>query len=79
MRIPSFVHQHWALLARVDEHAGERHKRFYTCTPQVFRGLGELYVADSRLTEFYERMRPGMAEFMRQGMAIYSDSLEKGQ
>ncbi|OAT85321.1 TipAS antibiotic-recognition domain-containing protein [Desulfotomaculum copahuensis] len=63
----------------VQEAIGERYReineRYYTCTPQIFRGLGEMYVADSRFTAFYERMRPGMAEFMRRAMAIYSDSL----
>lgn len=67
----------------VQEVIGERYReineRYYTCTPQIFQGLGEMYVADSRFTEYYERMRPGMAEFMRQTMAIYSDSLEKGK
>lgn len=67
----------------VQEVIGERYReineRYYTCTPQIFRGLGEMYVADSRFTEFYERIRPGMAEFMRQAMAIYSDNLEKGE
>ncbi|OAT87133.1 MerR family transcriptional regulator [Desulfotomaculum copahuensis] len=65
----------------VQEAIGERYReineRYYTCTPQIFRGLGEMYVADSRFTAFYERLRPGMAEFMRQAMAVYSDSLEK--
>ncbi|MDN5345301.1 MAG: hypothetical protein PWQ18_1415 [Clostridia bacterium] len=67
----------------VQEVIGERYReineRYYTCTPQIFQGLGEMYVADSRFTEFYERMRPGMAAFMRQATAIYSDNLEKGE
>lgn len=66
----------------VQELMGERYRmineRYYTCTPAIFRGLGEMYVADYRFTEFYEKIHPGLAEFMRQAMAIYSDSMEKG-
>ena len=29
------------------------------------RGLGELYVSDSRFTENIDRVRPGLAQFMR--------------
>ncbi len=48
---------------------------FYTCTPEMFRGLGKMYVQDPRFTAFYEKIKPGMAEFMRQAMRIYSDSI----
>jgi len=54
-------------------------QRFYTCTPEIFRGLGEMYVADPRFTETYENVKPGMAEFMRDAMAIFADRLEAGQ
>lgn len=65
---------YWRLVAAMDEGKGpadpgvqeaigeryrEINERYYTCTPQIFRGLGEMYVADSRFTEYYERMRPG--------------------
>lgn len=49
---------------------------FYTCTPEVFRGLGEGYVQDSRFTAFYDNVKPGLAEFMRRAMAVYADRLE---
>ena len=49
--------------------------RFYTCTPEIFRGLGQLYVDDKRFTAFYEKIKPGMAGFMREAMRIYSDSI----
>ncbi|MNK65517.1 HTH-type transcriptional activator mta [compost metagenome] len=51
-------------------------QRFYTCTPEIFRGLGEMYVADPRFTATYEKVKPGLAEFMRDAMAIYADRLE---
>lgn len=49
--------------------------RFYACTPEIFRGLGEMYVQDARFTAFYENIEPGMAEFMREAMRIWSDSI----
>ncbi|MBI4320696.1 MAG: MerR family transcriptional regulator [Chloroflexi bacterium] len=52
-------------------------ERYYDCTPETFRGLGELYVSDSRFTAFYERYRPGLAEFVRAAMAIYADEMER--
>ncbi len=49
--------------------------RFYTCTPEVFRGLGEMYVQDQRFTAFYEQIKPGLARFMLEAMRIYADSI----
>jgi DNA-binding transcriptional MerR regulator len=51
-------------------------QRFYTCTPEIFRGLGEMYVADPRFTATYENVKPGLAEFLRDAMGIYADRLE---
>lgn len=36
-------------------------QRFYSLTPEIFRGLGEMYVADPRFTETYEKVKPGLA------------------
>lgn len=50
--------------------------RFYTCSTEIYRGLGELYVADERFTAYYERIRAGMAAFMTEAMQLYCDKLE---
>lgn len=50
--------------------------RCYTCSTEVFRGLGELYVADERFTATYDKARPGMAGFMQAAMNVYCDKLE---
>lgn len=47
--------------------------RFYTCTLEILRGLGDLYVDDSRFTEHYDKVRPGLAKFMRKAMHVYCD------
>ncbi len=49
---------------------------FYTVSPEMFRGLGDMYVADPRFTATYEKVKPGMAEFMRKAMHVFADNLE---
>ncbi len=53
--------------------------RYYACAVEVFRGLGDLYVDDSRFTAFYDRIKPGLARFMRAAMHAYCDRLEAGE
>jgi len=38
---------------------------FYECTYEIHRGLGEMYVADPQFKAFYDSMRPGLAEHLR--------------
>lgn len=54
-------------------------KWYYTCSPEVFRGLGELYVADERFTKNIDKTKSGLAAFMKEAMAIYADALEARQ
>lgn len=50
---------------------------FYDCTPEIFRGLGDLYVDDHRFTESIDKIRPGLAAFLREAMHIHCDRLGK--
>lgn len=50
---------------------------FYECTPEIFRGLGDLYVNDPRFTKNIDKYQPGLAEFMREAMHMYCDRLEQ--
>ena len=50
--------------------------RYYDCTPEIFRGLGTMYVEDSRFTAFYDKYSPGLAAFLRTAMHVYADRLE---
>ncbi|WP_328910892.1 MerR family transcriptional regulator [Streptomyces sp. NBC_00234] len=38
---------------------------FYECTLTIHRGLGEMYVSDPQFRAYYESMRPGLAEHLR--------------
>jgi DNA-binding transcriptional MerR regulator len=54
-------------------------ERFYTVTPEIFRGLGDAYVQDARFTASYDKYKPGLAAFMREAMHVYADRLEEGK
>lgn len=52
----------------------ERHRRhisdwFYPCSPDMHRGLGEMYVQDERFTASYERIAPGLAAHVQRAIA----------
>jgi DNA-binding transcriptional MerR regulator len=48
---------------------------FYDCTPEIFRGLGDLYVTDERFTANIDKYKVGLAAFLREAMHIYCDNL----
>ncbi len=48
----------------------ERHRLhidrwFYECSHEMHAGLGSMYTADARFTEYYEKYAPGLAEFVK--------------
>jgi DNA-binding transcriptional MerR regulator len=51
-------------------------ENFYTCTPEIFRGLADGYVQDQRFTTNIDKVRPGLAAFLSKAMKVYADSLE---
>lgn len=51
-------------------------KYFYECTPEIFRGLGDLYVDDDRFTQNIDKIKPGLARFLREAMHYYCDNLK---
>ena len=51
-------------------------ERFYTCSPQFHRNLGDMYVADPRFTATYERIRPGLAHYVRAAIHANADRQE---
>lgn len=58
----------------------ERHRRhisdwFYPCSPQLHRGLGELYVADPRFAAGFERLRVGLAMYVRDAIVANADTI----
>lgn len=45
---------------------------FYDPSYEMFKGLGQMYVEDSRFTAYYEKRAKGLAVFMRDAMAYYA-------
>lgn len=59
----------------------ERHRLhidrwFYPCSYEMHAALGDMYVADPRFTETYERMGAGLAKYVRD--AIHANAARQG-
>jgi DNA-binding transcriptional MerR regulator len=59
------------LAAESDEaaRAAEAHRQnitdwYYDCSYEIQAGLAEMYVADARFTEFYDKVEPGLAQYV---------------
>jgi DNA-binding transcriptional MerR regulator len=50
---------------------------FYDCSLEMYRGLGQLYVDDTRFAAYYDKFKPGMAKFMRDAIVYFCDTKEK--
>ncbi|MBZ9642629.1 MerR family transcriptional regulator [Streptomyces sp. PSKA30] len=48
-----------------EEHRQHICRWFYECPYELHQCLGEMYVADERFKAFYDSMRPGLAEHLR--------------
>jgi MerR family transcriptional regulator, thiopeptide resistance regulator len=66
--------------ARVQGLVGQLHqhlRHFYEPTPETIAGLGRMYVEHPDFKERYEAIRPGLADFLRDAMALYAESLKR--
>ncbi|MFG2311420.1 MerR family transcriptional regulator [Streptomyces sp. NPDC048566] len=52
-----------------EEHRQHITRWFYDCTHEIHQGLGGMYVADERFRAFYDAVRPGLAEHLREAIA----------
>ncbi|RNF40115.1 MerR family transcriptional regulator [Planococcus salinus] len=50
--------------------------RFYECTPQMFRGLGELYASDSRFASNIDQHGEGLSKYLKEAMYIFAEELQ---
>ena len=65
--VQALVARQWRL---IDE-------RFYPVTAEIFAGLGEMYVQDPRFAAQYDKVRPGLAAFMRDAMRVYAGAASR--
>ncbi len=63
-----------AVQAIVDRHFRHLARWFYTPTPEMYAGLGDLYVNDPRFTRNIDKAREGLAAFQRAAMRTYAQS-----
>jgi DNA-binding transcriptional MerR regulator len=54
-------------------------ENFYPCSAQMYRGLGQLYVEHPEFRAFYEKHRPGLADFMSAAMGHYAGQVLDGR
>ncbi|NIV38683.1 MAG: MerR family DNA-binding protein, partial [Anaerolineae bacterium] len=50
-------------------------ENFYPCSAEIYRGLAQLYVEHPEFRAFYEKVRPGLAEFLSAAMVVYADQV----
>lgn len=48
--------------------------RFYDCSLDMYKNLGQMYVDDHRFSAFYEKVKPGLAVFMKDAMQFFSEN-----
>lgn len=46
-------------------------KNYYTCTPEILQGLGQMYCADERLLANIDRYQVGTAQFFAKAIEVY--------
>ncbi len=54
-----------AAMDLAEQHRLHIDRWFYECSHEMHAGLGSMYVADPRFTEYYEKYAPGLAEFIK--------------
>ena len=57
-----------ALVAKLQAHITEN---YYTCTDEIFAGLGKMYVADERFKKNIDKYGEGTAEFASSAISVY--------
>jgi len=60
-----------------EQHRQHISRWFYACTSAIHRGLGDMYVADERFTQTYDRVQPGLAAFLREAIHANADRAGK--
>ena len=57
-----------ALVAKLQAHITAN---YYTCTDEIFAGLGKMYGADERFKKNIDKYGEGTAEFAAEAIAVY--------
>ena len=58
-----------------EEHRRQISEWFYECTFEIHTGLADMYLADDRFTQHYERIKPGISQFLHD--AIHANAVTR--
>jgi DNA-binding transcriptional MerR regulator len=61
-----------------EAHRAQIDRWFYDLSPQLHRGLADLYVSDPRFAQHYEDVQPGLARFVHDAIHANADRAEAG-
>lgn len=64
-----------AAMELAEEHRQLISRWFYECGPEMHTTLADMYVADERFTAYYERIRPGLTEWL--STAIHANAISR--
>ena len=67
-----------AARALAERHRDHLSRWFYPCSPQMHQGLAEMYVADERFAQVYEREAPGLAAYFRDAILANAEGQPSG-
>ncbi len=62
-----------AAMDAAEQHRLSIHERFYDCSHEFHRNLGDMYVADPRFTQTYDALTPGLAAYVRDAIHANAD------
>jgi MerR family transcriptional regulator, thiopeptide resistance regulator len=62
--------------ALAERHRGHISRWFYPCSPQMHRGLAEMYIADERFARTYEREAAGLAAYVHDAILANAEAQE---
>jgi DNA-binding transcriptional MerR regulator len=63
-------------MAGAEAHRRQIHDNFYACSYEMHVGLAEMYLADPRFTATYEKIAPGLAQYLHD--AIKANAAARG-
>ena len=54
----------------VIQHRDHISRWWYECTPEIQSGLADIYISDSRFSEYYEKVEPGLAQYVHDAIKV---------
>lgn len=61
-KVQDVIEQHFNLI-----------NRFYKVSPEIYKGLAQLYVDDERFKQNYDKYHPELAHFLKEAMLVYCE------